>query len=341
MGALPCCWYKGGRHQEAWKVDLNIIDTRAAGNARPGYGKCTWRRILVVIDPTQAAQPALEKAARIALARDCSLELYVCDVQQQIPDSWTGLSRTAEYREILRSRAQAELQALAQPLREDGLTVTVQYEWHAPLEQGIGHHVVRTQPDLVVKETHQHPAPESMAGRTDWNLIRQVPAALLLVRPGSWSASMRVAAAVDPLHPAERPAALDERIVQTGHALAGMLHGSLEVLHVLQTPPHLPGDRVAPEHKAAAHAHARHVVEQLARVAKAPTHYAEGGVAEALVHLARERTPDVLVMGAVARSRAGLWPPGGVAARILEHVDCDLLVVKPEGFVSPLLVGVG
>jgi universal stress protein E len=320
-------------------VDLNTIDTRTAGAVRPGYGKPAWRRILVVIDPTQVAQPALEKATRIALARDCSLELYVCDVQQDIPDSWTGGSRTAEYREILRNRAQDELQALARPLREDGLTVTVQYEWHAPLEQGIGHHVVRTQPDLVVKETHRHVAPDSLAGRTDWNLIRQVPSALLLVRPGSWSGTLRVAAAVDPLHPAERPPALDERIVQTGHALAGMLHGSLEVLHVLQAPPHLPGDHVPPEHKAAAHAHARDAVGQLACAAQAPTHYAEGGVAEGLVHLARERAPDVLVIGAVARSRTGLWPPGGAAARILEHVDCDLLVVKPEGFVSPLLVG--
>jgi universal stress protein E len=319
-------------------VDLDTIDTRTAGHVRPGYGKCAWRRILVIIDPTQAAQPALEKAARIALARDCSLELYVCDVQQDIPDSWTGGSRTAEYREILRSRAQAELQELAQPLREDGLTVTVQYEWHAPLEQGIGHHVVRTQPDLVVKQTHRHLAPEPTAGRTDWNLIRQVPCALLLVRAGDWSSPPRVAAAVDPLRPAERPVALDERIVQTGHALAGMLQGSLEVVHVLQAPPHLPGERVTHGQKADAHAQARDAVEQLATVANAPTHYAEGAAAEGLVQLARERTPDVLVIGAVARTRAGLWPPGGAAARILEHVDCDLLVVKPAGFVSPLLV---
>jgi universal stress protein E len=315
-------------------VDLNVMETRT-GRARAGYGRPAWQRILVVLDPTSAAQPALEKAARIALAQRCSLELYVCDVQQDIPESWTGGCRAAEYRGILRNRAEAEMQALAQPLRDDGLTVTTCYEWHAPLEQGIGHHVIRTQPDLVVKETHRHAVPESMSGRTDWNLIRQVPAPLLLVHPGGWSAAPRIAAAIDPLHPADRPAALDQSIVQCGHALAGLLRGSLDVFHVLQAPPHLPGEIVTPEHKTAAHAQARDAVEQLARIAGAATYYIEGTAADGLVRLAREQAPDILVVGAVARSTEAR---SGTAARILEHVDCDLLVLKPEGFVSPLLV---
>lgn len=320
-------------------MDLDLNAEPIVGISRKGYGKSRWQRILVVIDPTRSAQVALEKAARIALAQDCSLELYVCDVEQQIPDSWAGGNRAGEYREILRTRAQAELQTLAQPLREDGLTVTTQYEWHAPLEQGIGHHVIRTRPDLVVKETHGHlQLPETLSGHTDWNLIRQVPSALLLVRPGRWRAEARVAAAVDPLHPADRPVLLDECIVQSGHALAGLLHGSLEVFHVLQAPPHLPGDPVAPEQRAAIHAQARHAVEQLAHIARASAQYAEGSVVEGLIRLVRERLPDILVMGAVARSRSAHAPPGGEAARLLEHVSCDLLVVKPEGFVSPLLV---
>lgn len=321
-------------------MELDTVDTRTAGQPRPGYGKRTWRRILVVVDPTQAVQPALEKAARIALASGGSLELYVCDIEQQVPESWAGGSRTAEYRQILRSRAEAQLEALAQPLRADGLSVTVLYEWHALLDQGIGEHAVRTQPDLVVKETHRHLS-GAFAGRTDGNLIRQLPCALLLVRPGEWPAALRVAAAVDPMHPAERPAGLDEHIVQTGHALGGLLHGSLEVFHVLQAPPHLPGDRVPPEQQALAEACSREAVDQLTHAVKATAHYTQGAVAEGLVHLARERAPDILVMGAVARVRAGSWPPGGAAARILEHVNCDVLVVKPAGFVSPLLVSSG
>lgn len=298
-----------------------------------------WQRIMVVIDPTAAGQPALEKAARIALRTGGSLELYVCDVQQDIPESWTGPERSHEYRDVLRARAQTDLQALAQPLREDGLTVTTQYEWHAPLEQGIGHHVIRSRPDLVVKQTHRHDLMnETLFSRTDWNLVRQVPAALLLVRHGSWPETPRIAAAVDPLHPADRPVLLDERIVHAGCSLASALQGQLEVFHVLQPPPHLPGEPVPPEQKAAAESEARRIVDELAARSEARTLYAHGGIAEGLVGLARAHAPDILVMGAGARPRSAHSAAGGTAARVLERVECDLLVVKPPGFVSPLLV---
>ena len=101
-----------------------------------------------------------------------------------------------------------ELQRQAEPYRRLGLTVEVGCEWHAPLEEGIGHHVIRPRPDLVIKTTQRHPAaPRVALTRTDWALIRQVPAPLLLVGPRPWPVAPCVAAAVDAVHPpdAETP----------------------------------------------------------------------------------------------------------------------------------------
>jgi universal stress protein E len=86
------------------------------------------------------------------------------------------------------------------------------------------------------------------------------------------------------------------------------------------------------------HAQARHVVEQLAQGAAAAVHLVEGTAIEGLRQLAAEHHPDILVMGTVARPRSAHAAAGGTAARVLEQIDCDLLVVKPPGFVSPLLV---
>jgi universal stress protein E len=212
-------------------------------------------------------------------------------------------------------------------------------EWHAPLEQGIGHHVIRTRPDLVVKETHRHVA----AGRadisyTDWNLIRQIPVPLLLVRRKPWPPAVQVAAALDPCRPAERPVVLDETIVGEARSLSGLLGGMVNAYHVLQAPPHLPGETVSSARRAQMHAQARHVVEQLAQGAAAAVHLVEGTAIEGLRQLAAEHHPDILVMGTVARPRSAHAAAGGTAARVLEQIDCDLLVVKPPGFVSPLLV---
>jgi universal stress protein E len=61
-------------------------------------------------------------------------------------------------------------------------------------------------------------------------------------------------------------------------------------------------------------------------------------VTDGLVRLVEEHAPDVLVMGAVARPRWVHSAASGTAAQVLGRIGCDLLVVKPPGFVSPLLV---
>jgi nucleotide-binding universal stress UspA family protein len=235
----------------------------------------------------------LQKALRIATRSGSSLELYICDAVQDLPDSWAGGSKADEYRELTRGRLLRELNLLAEPIKAQGLHVSTVCEWHAPLEQGIEHHVVRSRPDLVIKETHRHmPMAPAMLGLTDWTLIRQVPVPLLLVRAKEWASTPQIAAAVDPCHSAECPAAPDESVANYGRILAYALTGS----------------------------------------------FSAGAPLEDLQSLQRGGVPDVLVIGVSARSGFTPIGPSGTAVRILERWDCDLLVVKPSGFVTPLLV---
>jgi universal stress protein E len=279
-------------------LDVPAPHPHAVRHAERGSFQAAIQKILVVIDPTASEQPALEKAARIAASCRGSLELYVCDVEQDIPESWVGGSRSAEYREILRQRLLQDLGRLAGPLRARGLDVTTVCEWHAPVEEGIGHHVIRTQPGLVVKETHWHASmPRVTSTRTDWNLIRHLPVPLLLVRRTMWPSRPRVAVSVDPSHPADRPTTLDDVMLDEGRSIADALAGDLDVFHALQTPPHLPGEVVPSELKA-----------------------------------------DIHVVGAVALPRWVHSAANGTASQMLERIGCDLLILKPPGFVSPLLV---
>jgi universal stress protein E len=313
--------------------------TSAAGVASEIEPGLKYRRITVVVDPTAHEQPALAKAVAIAKCCGSKLELFICDVRQDMPESWAGGSRMTEYREMTRLRLLSDLKALAAPLLAQGLSVSTECEWHAPLEQGITHHAIRTLPDLLVKDAHHHVAlPHATVTRTDWHLIRQVPVPLLLVRPTAWASAPRILAAVDPCRPADRPQALDQRIVDHSRALADAFGGSLNVCHVLQSPPHLPDDAVPYAQKAAAQVRDRSAVKELAWRVAAASRFAEGSAAQGLLRLAKEFKPDVLVMGAVARLRGAHAVPGGTAAQILEELDADLLVVKPPGFVSPLMI---
>jgi universal stress protein E len=297
------------------------------------------RRILVVVDPSAHVQAALAKAVLLAELSAASLELYVCDVEQRLPESWTGASRAGEYREMMRQRLLGELRALVEPLKARGLDVVTFCEWQAPEEQGIGHHVIRTQPDLVIKEVQRHGALERGAlSRNDWNLIRQVPVPLLMVGSRPWRALPRIAAAVDPLHSADHAGSLDHMISDLGRSLADLLQGTLEIVHVLQSPPHLPGDRVTAEQRDRAQTLACNSVGRLATDAAATARFGEGSVPQGLVRLVSKDAPDVLLMGAVARPRWVHSAGSGTAAQVLREINFDLLIVKPHGFVSPLLV---
>lgn len=45
---------------------------------------------------------------------------------------------------------------------------------------------------------------------------------------------------------------------------------------------------------------------------------------------------DILIMGTVARTGISGFIIGNTAENILQKIDCSLLALKPQGFVSPV-----
>jgi len=293
-------------------------------------------KMLVVVDPTASEHPGVDKAARIAAGCGAALELYVCDVVQE------GDPADRATRE---EQALGLLERLAAGLRASGLEVECRVEWHAPLEQGIGLRVLHAGADFVVKETHRHQlaATRGGYGLTDWTLIRQISVPLLLVRETPWPGHPRITVGVDPMHPAQRPATLDEALIAVGAEVANATRGVIDALHVLQEPPHLPGETVPAATRAAAHARARQAVTRLIECSNSggnpvELHFVTGRVAANVLGFAAARETDILVLGSGAHSRWRQSGASGTAAQILESLTCDLLVVRPPGYVSPLLV---
>jgi universal stress protein E len=57
---------------------------------------------------------------------------------------------------------------------------------------------------------------------------------------------------------------------------------------------------------------------------------------EVIAAEARRQRTDVLVMGAVSRSLLTRPVIGATAERVIDHVDCDVFIVKPAGFKAPV-----
>ena len=296
------------------------------------------RRLLVVIDPAARSQPALAKAARLARAGRARVELYACDGRGGPADA--GGAGAAARRRL--EAGEARLRALARRYQR-GRPSEVCCELGEPRAERILARIRRYRPDLVVLDARVRPAaPRALFGPAGWPLIRDCPAPLLYARPGRWHGAPRIAAAVDPLHPADPRARLDAAIVARARALARRLGGSLAVVHAwLPVEPAFLGPAVlglpvgAPAAVAgalaAAEAGAARALARLCRAGGRPRARGvllRGAAVETLPGYAKAAGLDVLALGAVSRGRLYAALIGSTAERLLPRVPCDLLIVK-------------
>ncbi len=305
-------------------------------------------RILAIVDPTSDAQPALDKARLLAQRSGGTLELFICDFDPSL--SGKPLFDTATLKELrvefVKERMEL-LEALADEIRAEGVKVETHVHWDNPLYLGVLRRVQESSPDLVVKDTHHHSMiRRALLTNTDWSLIRSCPAPLLLAKPHDWSAQPRILAALDPEHVGDQPAALDHAILDAADLLARSLEGELHVVHAflstvllaavtgagagaLAFPEAGAGEVVVKERErigaVLADVVARHSVPD-GRI-----HLEQGSAADVMQIVARSLPADVLVMGAVSRSRLQELFVGSTAERVLDRLPCDVLVVKQAG----------
>ncbi len=305
-------------------------------------------RILVTVaDCGAKPTPALAKAVALARRTGATItlfhSLYSPEIAGESLFSPEALPRDIET--AVRARKQL-LEGLARPLRADGLQVRIRVRWDYPVYESIVREALREKSDLVVAESHRHTRlARVVLSNTDWQLIRLCPAPVLFVKTARPYERARVLAAVDPLHAHAKPAALDADILAAAHQLAGAFSGMLHAIHVYQLatpftagvlmePVPLPVDvtsrqleRIKREYDA--------LVDRY-ELPPRRRHLRAGAAAEEITAVAERITAGIVVMGAVSRSGLKRLFIGNTAERLIDRLNCDVLVLKPAGFRSPV-----
>lgn len=295
------------------------------------------RRILVIVDPGEEVQLAAERGAQLARALGASLELFVCGYKSSLEtDHFLDEERLEKARNACKRDWARKLESRAVPLREKGLEVATDVAWQRPLHDGILHKVAASQPDLVIKQTGYHsPLKRALFTNTDWQLIRECPVPLLLVKLATWKEPGAIIAAVDPLHTRDKPAELDRRILETMSVLAEALEWTPWALHcwtgdAFDVEPE-ETDRLSLEGYDTAHRERlRELVGKYPAVSADHVIAARGRVEDELCDKAADVGANVTVMGAVSRSVIRQWILGNTAEKVLDRIGSDVLVVKPE-----------
>jgi universal stress protein E len=305
------------------------------------------RNILTIVDPTATTHPAIAKSAQLARALQAKLELFVCDYRSGLdaPEAAGARTTLLEHRRSL-------LEELAAPPRKSGIDVSVDAVFDNPLHEGLLKKIAQVRPDLVVKDTHYHNlVRRTLITNTDWHLIRSCPSPLLLVKPTHWIGGMKVLAAVDPEHSADKPPLLDDSICEWSRTLSSAMKGEAHAVHMyfpgalliasgaatgMPMPVVTAADQGLIEEERRARLKLVLEVTMPRGIPAENTRVAIGSAAELLNEEAERVRADIVVMGAVSRSRLQRLFVGNTAEQVLDHLPCDVLVVKPLDFATDL-----
>lgn len=304
-----------------------------------------WRTILVVVaNPFASKQLAVTKAAAIAKRCGARVVLFNAFMVPQPVNDVPMDSREQIIASAIRQREE-QLRSIASRLHLPHGTQHI-VRWDYPIYEAIIRQVRKTKPDLLIADSHREgKLARWVLANTDWQLIRECPCPLWFVRSGELPRQLRLLVAVDPRHTHAKPAKLDDRLLQAARTVERQLGARISLVHAYETPASaVPGMMMEPLRLPLAPQRTREfVASTTASVAKLAGKYGvdransairEGVARDVIPAEARSRRADLLVMGAVSRSLLARPIIGSTAERVIDHVDCDVFVVKPAGFKS-------
>lgn len=297
------------------------------------------RAIVVDIEqPRQAEQPALDAALANA-GDDDSIHLFHGLYHRQLARHPGGDDLLLEARDLLLEARRGDLAELArQRCGDRGHSEVTWTERGWPALLALARQVEAA---LVVTTSRRQKRWQRLGDdNEDWALIRYCPAPLLLTRHATAKRYRRVVAAVDPLHDDDKPADLDRQILRCAAHVATRHAAALTALNIASLPAAgatagMTGAVVGQplcDDVVAAHAQRVDALIARCRLDDVARQVLPGVPSIEIVDYVRREKADLLVMGAVSRSTLARLLIGNTAERVLDRVDCDVLVVKPEGF---------
>jgi nucleotide-binding universal stress UspA family protein len=305
-----------------------------------------FKNILLVLDPEVQEAATLDKAVSLAKQNDTRLMLFSVVYKhpdlRRYPDS-VGENLLAP----LVAERQQWLQGFMPTLQEQGIDGEPMAVAGISFLETI-REVLRGQHDLVITTAEEKKGiRERVFGATSMHLMRKCPCPVWVVKRAQTRPYARILAAVDPSVYDPQHDSLNPLILQLAGSMARKEAGELHIVHVW----HLFGEAyvrsggMTEEEVEEAKAleklqHKQRFDTLLSRIdvtdLKPRLHFIEGDPDECIPELVMEQGIDLLVMGTVCRTGIAGFLIGNTAEEVLNQVDCSVLTLKPEGFVTPV-----
>jgi nucleotide-binding universal stress UspA family protein len=224
-------------------------------------------------------------------------------------------------------------------LREDGYSVTTEQAWNDSLHETIIDVQQAEGCGLVIKQhMPDSPLKKALLTPADWKLLRYCPTPVLLVKTSTpWSGGV-ILAAIDVGNTDSEHRALHDSIIDHGFEIASLAKAQLHVISAHPSPMLAAADPTFQlrETIAARYREQCKAFQAQFDVDDAHLHIEEGPADVLIPFAAHKWQAAVTIIGTVARTGISGALIGNTAEVVLDAVESDVLVLKPQALMDHL-----
>ncbi len=244
------------------------------------------------------------------------------------------MDKTSAERKSIKSRLLAkrekEVQARINKYRQRGQTVNLKVVWEKDIHDWVIKRSAQSF-DMVVK-TGSH-KDSIIYASTDWQLLRECRAPVLIVAEKKWHKTKPVLAAIDLGSSSSEKKQLNHQIISKAKILAEALDTELELICAIEIPTLLADmDLIDPvSYVREAREEMKPAIAQLAEEHGLPVRsfrVKKGPVEKVITSVAAKQRAQLVVMGTVGRRGVRARLLGNTAEKVLRHLRTDVLTLK-------------
>ena len=259
---------------------------------------------------------------------DTTLYLIGCGFEEYLHDTYADSdTASTEQRRKFTDELTERLNTCGAALTKQGFSVDCRVHWTYPRYEQIAQEAEILNADLVVQHVNvrQAHARHNLSHDT-WQLVKNCKRSILLVKDSEWRRDPIILAAVDPMHSFHKPAGLDQTIVQAALDISTRISGAVHLVHA-----YTESARALAVTGAIRELHCK-AMDQMLSSFSLPAHaihLVDDTPSNAILQCRDALKADLIVMGALSRSRLIEAIIGNTAERVLDYAKSDLYIIRP------------
>lgn len=306
-----------------------------------------YTNILAIADIHNDSQPALARAIQLAKKSAATSRVtFFLSIYDFSYDMTSMLS--IEERQLMRQSVihQREdwMRTVAKPYQTKDIAVEIKVVWHNRPYEAIINEVFQGDFKLVIKATRKHDALESVIFTpTDWHLLRKCPTPVLLVKNEVWPEHANIIASVHVGSEVPAHIELNDIMVKQLLNLSQRLDANAYLVNAYPITPanitiELP--EFDPNHYNNAlrgyHLTGMKALRQKHGIDDEHTFVEQGLPEEVIPAIAHQLDAAMVIIGTTGRTGLSAVFIGNTAEQVIDKINCDVLALKPSGYISPL-----